>query len=288
MFWIGRKRSNEPTYSLVAAVSASTLSYLDTGLPPATYNYEVWAYRGATASDASNVATVTITNGTDTTPPTTPGRPIATVSDLTHVRLSWTASTDPDGPADVHHYRIERYAPQDPTTTNGYAYFDSPVNSAQDTVTAGITYRYRVQAFDRAGNASGWSLPDIATMVAFADEPLCSYADSQNPPYCTPTLLRAQHMIDLRQAVNAVVATAQPQLYPIIWTDPQLCYATAPQPCSPLTNFRGIHVRQLQTALSNALSALGIPPPTFSTITDQQTTIQKGHIEELRRWVQGK
>jgi chitodextrinase len=79
----------------------------------------------------------------DTTPPTTPGTPVAgTVTDRS-VALTWAASTDDTGVTAYHVFRngADIAAPAQP------AYTDTGLS-------ASTTYRYTVQAWDAAGNKS--------------------------------------------------------------------------------------------------------------------------------------
>ncbi len=86
---------------------------------------------------------------------------------------------------------------------------------------------------------------------------------------------KAQHIIELRQAVDALRAMAG--LGPAPWTDPTL---------SPFaTTIRAVHILELRSFLEDAASRLGYPPgPAY---TDPGLTlgfvIKRAHIEDLRQ-----
>lgn len=87
------------------------------------------------------------------------------------------------------------------------------------------------------------------------------------------TPAKAQHIIELRQAVDAMRAVAG--LAPAPWTDPTL---------SPFSAFiKGVHIMELRTYLNDAASRLGY---STSSYTDPTLTtgfsIKRVHIEELR------
>jgi CSLREA domain-containing protein len=88
------------------------------------------------------------------------------------------------------------------------------------------------------------------------------------------TTAKAQHIIELREAVDAMRAVAG--LGPAPWTDPTL------SPTS--TIIKAVHILELRTYLDNAASLLGYAT---SAYTDPSLTtgfvIKKVHIEELRQ-----
>jgi plastocyanin len=90
------------------------------------------------------------------------------------------------------------------------------------------------------------------------------------------TTAKAQHVIELRQAVDALRAVAG--LGPAPWTDPTL---------SPFsTIIRAVHILELRSFLEDAASRLGYPAGTY---TDPGLTsgfvIRRVHIEDLRQRV---
>ncbi len=264
-FWLGRRRHSEPNYSLLTTLDAHTgtggMSFADIGLPAGAYDYCVSAYRGAVQSASSCVANVTVSDGTDTTPPTAPTGLSAIAISSTRVQLQWNASTDNVG---VHHYRIERYA------NTGTEQIDTPSNATTFTdefASAGIAYRYRVRALDAAANVSDYSNKDLATTIVFEDDPLIARV----------TVIRAQHVLQLRQAVNAVRATAG--LTAANWADASLAGVAV----------KATHIQELRDRLTEALTGtvFGFSAPSFMdpTLTPKITTIKTVHIEALRQYV---
>jgi len=198
----------------------------------------------------------------DITPPTTPtGLDAHYGSAQGGVTLSWTASTDDIG---VDHYEVWRR----PKITVGYTLIGTPTTASfLDTtaVTNPVTaYLYIVRAVDAAGNTSGYSNVDLATAIAFSDDPL----------QVNVTPIRATHIAQLRTAVNAVRTAAN--LTPSTWTDDPLIVGT--------TVVKGTHVSQLRTALTAARTALNYSDPPFTdpTITPTQTVVKLIHVKELR------
>jgi chitodextrinase len=126
-----------------ATVNGSTTSYSDGGLiPGTTHTYTVTASDGAgNVSPASNQASAT--TQADTTPPSTPGTPVATNVTPSQVSLSWTASTDNVG---VVGYRVIRNGSVI-ATASGTTYTDSGVSASS-------SYTYQVVAVDAAGNTA--------------------------------------------------------------------------------------------------------------------------------------
>ena len=115
-----------------------------------------WVQSGvATAKTASPCAVVTVP---DTTPPTVPLNPLATVTNTTVV-LNWTASTDNVA---VTGYQITRTG-----GTQGTTVLTSTTNSYTDSgLTATTAYIYTIKAFDAAGNYSTASASVTATTGA--------------------------------------------------------------------------------------------------------------------------
>jgi hypothetical protein len=190
-----------------------------------------------------------------------PGAPTnvaATASGTTSVGVSWTASA---GATAGTQYEVARASAGSPfavihTTTT---------TSFNDTVAAGATYAYRVRATD-VGGTSVYSAPDIATTVLFSDDPLI--------PQVTP--VETAHILELRQAVNAMRAAAG--LSPATFTDPAL---------SPSIQLRAVHWAELRSALAAARSALGVSALTFTdaTLTPSTTKVRAVHVQELRNGV---
>jgi hypothetical protein len=88
------------------------------------------------------------------------------------------------------------------------------------------------------------------------------------------TTAKAQHIIELRQAVDALRAVAG--VGPAPWTDPGLV------PFS--TSIKAIHITELRSLLENAAALLGYPAGTYTDpALNAGFVIKLVHIEELRQ-----
>lgn len=187
-----------------------------------------------------------------------PTNVVAATYSNARIDLTWTASTGA-----VDHYEVERSSsingPYSQLTPN------PTTNSLSDTtVTSGVAYLYRVYAVNATGGRSTPSNIDLATAITFANDPL--------PPF---SIVYGQHILDLRQAVNAVRATAG--LTAATWDDTNLGGVL----------IKAIHIQQLRTRLDEARSALGLAAITYTdpTLTVGGTEIKKAHLNELRQGV---
>lgn len=176
------------------------------------------------------------------------------------ISVSWGATTGAD------HYEIERT-----TNINGaYTTLSSNWTSTTYTdtnVTAVTAYLYRVRAVDSFGNGSPYSNLDVATAINFTDDTLISQS----------TLVKAAHVNELRQAVDAVRSAAN--LAPANWGGNVTQFSTTIQ---------ATHVDDLRTNLNAALAALGLPSCTYtdnSLTALQASFIKKEHIDQLRQCV---
>jgi hypothetical protein len=174
------------------------------------------------------------------------------------VTLTWAASA-----GTVHHYQIER-------SESGTAFSILPETATTTTFTdtsvaANRAYLYRVCAVDAAGNRSLYTNVDLATTINFADDPLSVGA----------TVVKAQHLTELRQAVNAVRALAG--LTAADWTDPS--------PAGVV--IRAVHIQQLRTNLDQALVALTRTTSAYTdpTLMPETTQVRAVHFQELRQRV---
>jgi hypothetical protein len=116
----------------------------------------------------------------DTTPPSAPSSLVATTA-ADRVGLSWTAATDDVG---VAGYRLFRDGSLVKATTD---------TSWTDTaVTAGVTYSYRVEAYDAAGNSASSAL--VSATVPSPPPPVVQPPVTDNPPStATVTLPPVDH-----------------------------------------------------------------------------------------------
>jgi hypothetical protein len=204
-----------------------------------------------TATDVSN-ATITSTRSVVVGPPA-PTNLTAAAAGARQVNLAWTAS------AGALHYEVIRASASTPyasiATTESPSYTDNSVSG-------GATYVYRVRAIDSSSRTSGYGTPDAATTLFFTDDPLVAGT----------TVVKAVHLTELRQAVNAFRAAAG--LPAASFTDPALTS----------TAIRAVHVEELRSALASARAALGLPTTalTDSILTAGATTIKAAHVQELR------
>jgi YD repeat-containing protein len=112
-------------------------------------------------NNGNRTATVVIPP-VDATPPTVPGNVVATASSPTQIGLNWSASSDAVG---VTGYELQRCA------GGGCSSF-SNIGTATSTsfsdsgLSQNTTYRYRLRAYDAAGNFSNYSAIASATTSA--------------------------------------------------------------------------------------------------------------------------
>jgi Fibronectin type III domain len=181
---------------------------------------------------------------------------LASASSSSQVSLTWTAPTGV-----VHHYQVERSQ----NGNNFTALAGNPATTSfnDTTATPGTAYLYQVRAADAVGNLSAPSNIDLATTIIFSDDPLSAGA----------TVVKAQHLTELRQAVNAVRALAG--LTAAAWTD-----------ASPMSVLiKAAHVQELRTSLDQALSSLGLSISPYTDPTLSSATIKAVHFQELRQRV---
>ncbi len=181
-----------------------------------------------------------------------------TSSSSSVISLTWSA---PAGTID--HYQVERsQSPSGPFIT--IASPTSPSYS-DNTVSSGNAYLYRVRAVDGAGTPSMPSTMALGTAISFTDDPLVAGV----------TVVKAQHLAELRQAVNAVRSVAG--LSAASWTDTTLTGVT----------IKAVHVQELRDRLGEALTALSVSAPSYTdpvlATGANGTVVRKAHIEELRQ-----
>lgn len=202
-----------------------------------------------TATDNAN-ATVTLTRSV-AVGPAKPTNLNAVATGTTQVTVTWTAAPGATS------YEVVR-GTGSPIPVNGTTYVDN-------SVTAGTTYLYKVRSVDASSQRSGYTTPDPATTILFTDDPLVS----------NTTRIRAVHLTELRQAVNAMRAAAG--LSAASFTDP-----------SPAgVRVKKVHVEELRTALNAARTTLGLAAAPFTdpTLVSNTTRVKAAHVQELRTGV---
>jgi serine protease len=93
--------------------------------------------------------------GGDTTAPSTPGSLAASATSSSQINLSWNASSDSGG-SGLAGYKLERCSGASCSNFTQIATTTSTSYAASG-LSAGTTYRFRVRAYDGAGNDSGYS-----------------------------------------------------------------------------------------------------------------------------------
>ena len=179
---------------------------------------------------------------------------------LSQSRIDVTWDANPS----AHHYQVER------ASVSGDANF-AVINSnvvgttyPDTTVTSINAYLYRVRAADAAGNLSPPSNIDVATAITFEDDPFPA------PPNLTP--VRANHILQLRQAINAVRHTV-PGMQDYSWTQPINAGSTP---------IMANDIEEMRTALDQALNALNLTAGGYTDQSLSNVLIQKIHITQLR------
>ena len=183
---------------------------------------------------------------------------VANTFSSSQINISWTApGTSP------HHYVVERA-----TQLGNFTTLNSNVTgtSYSDTTVANLTaYLYRIRSADASGNVSAESNIDLATAITFQDDPFPS------PPALTQ--VKAQHVIQLRQAVNAV-RHLTPALQDYSWTQGTLTPG--------VTAIKANDIEEIRTALDQALLILGFPTGGYTDSDVDGLLFQKFHITQLR------
>jgi hypothetical protein len=184
-FIVERKLAAGGAYAPVATLVAGIVGYSDSGLTAGTkYSYQVLATNSVGNSAASNIAVATTATRAV---PAAPAFLVATLnaSNPNPVALSWTNQAN-----NQTGFLIERSVTTDLAFTtiaqvnrNYLAYNDN-------TVLPGMTYFYRLQAFNKTGNSTFSSETHITTLgghfvavtAALTPGTLPSASDSSTPP----------------------------------------------------------------------------------------------------------
>jgi len=177
----------------------------------------------------------------------------ATATTLTNIELVWNASP---GAVTYEILRNSGSGYMGPAVVAGTSYTDIGA-------LAGIAYVYKIRAVDSLSQPSLYSMPDVATTIFFTDDPIIANV----------TVVKAVHIQQLRQAVNAIRTTAN---LSTVFPDPFINGAPV----------KASHVEEIRFQLTAARSSLGLSQITFSDTLIAGTTIVKAaHIEQPRAGV---
>jgi hypothetical protein len=216
--------------------------------------------RTAGAQFVTFTDTITATNtgsaGTTVGPATPTG--LTANANNAQAAVTWTAS------AGATQYEVARTtSAATPFATVGTV---ATTNYTDNTVSAGTTYIYKVRALDASSRQSPYSAPDATTTIVFTDDPAVA----------STTVVKAIHITELRQAVNAMRTAAG--LGASSFTDPTLTGGVL---------VKAVHLQELRAALNPARTALGLSASSFTdpTLTPQTTVVKAAHVQELRAGV---
>lgn len=179
----------------------------------------------------------------------------------------------------AHHYQLERAEVVGPSGPDFQPVQDNLTsNSYTDSVTPNKAFLYRVRAADEAGTLSLPSGADLATSVAFTDNPLEGHAATG-----AGTTIKAAHLRELRLAVDAVRALAGLAGASYSYPAPSSGGTALPtQRTKPPRLIYLADVLELRGGLDEALHILGMQRPYE---TDQNLTsgyVKAAHFQELR------
>jgi hypothetical protein len=183
---------------------------------------------------------------------------LATATSTTTINLTWNASAGA-----VAHYEVERKSNLATIVFNVAP--GSPVNINDINLSPNTAYVYRVRAVDAASCPSSYGDPELATTTIFSESIVAG-----------ETLIKANPLIELRTAVNAVRATAG--FGPFNWTNPAPAVGG---------NILKAHIQQLRDNLNPARDQLGLTqqPYTDPSLVAGTTLVKAAHIIDLRNGV---
>lgn len=242
-----RNRSGEGSKSASSDVSVMSFS---PGSPAKEYVY----------AGGKLVATEEPVSG-GCTPPSSPGNSLSAAAQQQPtlvVRLDWAVCSG------AHHYEVQRKAHIGDTWGN---LSPNPTSNSfvDNTASASTGYLYRIRAVDAASACpSDYSNTDLAIAVIFTDDPLQGHT----------TTIKALHITEVRQAVDAVRATAS--LSGATWTT---------NPLNPLSPVRAIQFSELRLRLNDALPSLGILPIPADSGIALGLDILATHLQAVREKV---
>ncbi|HEV3469111.1 MAG TPA: fibronectin type III domain-containing protein, partial [Pyrinomonadaceae bacterium] len=143
------RSTDNATFSRIATLGANVTSYPDTSLSASkTYYYRVLAYNASGNSGNSNTAAAT-TFPPATVKPAAPTGLVAVALSGTQVRLTWADnSTNEDG------FKLYRSTDNVNFTQVAKPYTNATVQTDAAGLSGGVTYYYRIRAYNAAGNSA--------------------------------------------------------------------------------------------------------------------------------------
>jgi hypothetical protein len=215
----------------------------------------------------------TLVGGVGAGPPPTNVVATASVINAPSATVTVTWSTPSSGT--VTSYVVERASVTGQFQQVGQPVTAPTTNFSDTTAAEGAAYLYRVKAVFSGGGTSDYSNTDLATAIAFSDDPLIGAGDPQGRP---ATVIKAAHLNELRRAVSAVHTLAGLGAV-TTWTYPNPV-------SSPPEQRRGIYlddVQNLRDRLGEALAALGISAPSYrDPVLARGMAVRKEHFQQLR------
>lgn len=247
--WTAASDSTWVTLGTVAGTGGGTISYSVDANPDATA-------RAATVT----VAGTSFTLSQDAAPAfAAPSGVVATAVRRTdgsfYVNVKWT------GVANADHYEIAH-------SSDGSNYQSDGVSSRSpfkdDHVLANNAYLFKVRAVKSDGTNSAYSSPDLATTVAFTDDPL----------QATVTKASYLHVTELRSAINLVRALAS------------LTAASWAETITTNVPIRASHITEMRSALDAARTRLSLAPMNYTDPSlSSGAPIKAVHIGDIRNGV---
>lgn len=197
-------------------------------------------------------------------PPPTAMVASAASASPTSVNLTWQAPSA----SGVTSYMVERRSGAGGSFVQIAANLAQP-NHTDTSAASGTAHLYRVRAQYASGAVSDYSNSDLATTVAFSDDPLIGASNSGGSPAST---IRAVHLTEARQAVDAVRALAG------------LGGATWKSDPAPQVNGKILadHFIELRTHLNPALQSLGLPTVANDTSLAVNQPVRAIHLQAVR------
>jgi hypothetical protein len=169
----------------------------------------------------------------------------------TSATLNWAVVQTAD------HYDVYRSTDNVNWTLRGSS---SSASFTDSGLTAAAAYLYRIRAVKADLTVSPFTPIDFATTIPFSNDPLAA---------CD--VIRAVHVLELRDAINVVRATLG--IAAATFTDPGL---------APGGLMKAVYVNELRSALAPALTAIGVTPAYTDPTVTSGLTVKRAHVNELR------